>query len=56
MEQVQAVQIEDDDGPVTPEEVTEYRQLRPVLLKMVEEWQTLRSSQGCPAMRHILGK
>ena len=39
---------------VTPEELAEYRRIRPVLLKIVAEWPTLRGQQGCPAMRHIL--
>lgn len=55
MEQRAAVEvIEGSDEPVTPEEVAEYRRMRPVLRQIVEDWPTLRGPQGCPAMRHIL--
>lgn len=42
------------EGEATPEELAEYRRIRPILLKMIAEWDTLRGQQGCPAMRHIL--
>lgn len=53
MKQTVAVEVEDED-PVTPEEIREYRQIRPVLLQIVAEWPVLRGPQGCPAMSHIL--
>jgi hypothetical protein len=43
------------EAPVTAEEVAEYRRLRPLLLQMLEEWQMIRSSQGCPVFRQIVG-
>jgi hypothetical protein len=42
------------ESEATPEELAEYRRIRPILLKMIAEWDTLRGQQGCPAMRHIL--
>lgn len=53
MKQTAELEVEDDD-PVTPEEVAEYRRMRPVLRQIVAEWPTLRGPSGCPAMRHIL--
>ena len=55
MNQMTAVEVDEvSDAPVTPEELAEYRRIRPVLLQIVEDWPTLRGPQGCPAMRHIL--
>jgi len=51
---VVAPETEFPDSEVTPEELAEYRRIRPALLKIVAEWATLRGQQGCPAMRHIL--
>ena len=43
-----------DDAPASVDELREYRRIRPLLLAMIEDWQKLKSPQGCPAMRHIL--
>lgn len=53
MNQLVEIQTPPDD-PVTPEEIEEYRRIRPILLQIVAEWPTLRGDRGCPAMRHIL--
>ena len=55
MKQTATVAEDEVNGePVTPEEVAEYRRMKPVLLQIVKDWPTLRGANGCPAMRHIL--
>ena len=51
-----AVEVETElsGDPVTPEEVAEYRRMKPVLLQIVKDWPALRGPKGCPAMQHIL--
>lgn len=44
------------DQPATAQELSEYRRIRPLLLEIIEDWQTLRGARGCPAMSHILRK
>lgn len=43
------------EPPASEAELAEYRRIRPLLLQMLAEWQTLRSSTGCPVMGQILG-
>lgn len=40
--------------PVTAEEVAEYRRIKPELLKMLAEWQLVRSTAGCPVFREVI--
>lgn len=40
--------------PVTPEEIAEYRQMRPILLRMIADWDKLTASTGCPVAHQIL--
>ena len=54
MEQAVVAAEAANDDAVTPEEVREYRAIRPELLQMLAEWRVLRGPNGCPAMRHIL--
>lgn len=54
MDQVKVVTKAADDEPVTADEIAEYREMRPILRQMVQDWQVLRGPTGCPAMRHIL--
>lgn len=41
-------------APITEAEIAEYREMRPQLQRIIEDWRRLRGQQGCPAMRHIL--
>lgn len=40
----------------TPEELAEYRRIRPQLLQMLAEWEVVKGSHGCPVLGHILGE
>lgn len=43
------------EAPVTPEEIAEYRQIRPALLRMLAEWEQLTAAHsGCPVAAQIL--
>ena len=41
-------------APATDAELIEYRQMRPKLLKMLEEWEAIYGPGGCPVARQIL--
>lgn len=43
------------EPPLTDEEVAEFRRLRPLLAKMMADWEVLKSPSGCPVMHHVLG-
>lgn len=42
--------------PPSEAELIEYREMRPRLLAMLAEWDTIKSSHGCPVARQVLGK
>lgn len=42
------------EPPITAEEIAEYRQMRPLLMKMLEEWQQVATTGGCPVARQII--
>lgn len=39
---------------VTDAEIAEFRRLKPLLLRMLKEWEQLKSEEGCPVARHVL--
>lgn len=41
------------EAPVTAEEIAEYRRMRPLLLKMLREWEAIKGAGGCPVARRI---
>lgn len=42
------------EAPVTDEEVAEYRRIKPLLLKMLREWDLVKGSGGCPVARNLV--
>lgn len=42
------------EPPPTDAELAEYRRLKPLLVKMLDEWNAITASGGCPVARHIL--
>jgi hypothetical protein len=41
------------EAPPTPEEIAEYRRIRPQLLQMLREWEAVKATGGCPIARRI---
>jgi hypothetical protein len=39
----------------TDDELAEYRAMKPKLMKMLQEWDTLKSQHGCPIAHGIFG-
>lgn len=50
----QAPRAAERQPPITSEELAEYRRMRPLLLKMLKEWDAITASGGCPVARHVL--
>lgn len=43
------------EPPPSAEELAEYRRMKPLLLKMLEEWEQVTAAKdGCPVARQIL--
>jgi hypothetical protein len=42
------------EPPASDDELAEYRRIRPLLLQMLAEWQTLKGPNGCPVARSLL--
>lgn len=39
--------------PATAEELAEYRQMWPLVMQMLREWEMIKGSGGCPIARRI---